>query len=83
VAVGAAQFDAADLSACVVAVQDWWAGLASKPLVPPRDHHHEQVDEFSALVGQDVLVSRSSVVGPAFEDTVLDEVVESLGQDLA
>jgi len=47
------------------------------------DHHHQHVDEFGALVGQDVFVSGPAVVGPAFEHTVVDEVVEPLGQDLS
>jgi hypothetical protein len=81
--VCAAQVDVGDLSARVVAVEDGWAGLSGEPLVTPGDHDHEQVNQFSALVGQDVLVPRSLVVGPALEHSVLDEVVQPLGQDLA
>src|ERR1035438_1862435 len=35
-----------------------------EPLVGPADHHHQHVDELGALVGQDVLMARSPVVGP-------------------
>jgi hypothetical protein len=44
-----------------VAVEDWWHGLSGEPFVSPGDHGHEQVNQFSALVGQNALVSRSSV----------------------
>jgi len=82
-AVGAAQVDTADLTARVVAVEHWRAGLAREPFVSPAGHDHQQVDQFSALLRQDVLVARSPVVGTAVEHALVDEVVQSLGQDLA
>lgn len=44
-AVGAAKLHVTDPAAGMVAVEDGRAGLASKPLVTPGDHHHEKVDE--------------------------------------
>ncbi|HWG02350.1 MAG TPA: hypothetical protein VG164_10970 [Trebonia sp.] len=60
----ASQVDAADLAAGVVPVADRRPGLAGEPLVAPADHHHhhQQVDEFGAFAGEDVLVPRPLVV---------------------
>ena len=82
-AVGAAQVDTADLTACVVAVEHRRAGLAGQPLIAPAGHDHEQVDQFGAFLRQVVLVPRSLVGGTAVENALVDEVVQPLGQDLA
>nr|WP_322762621.1 hypothetical protein [Frankia sp. Cr2] len=54
----------------------------SAPAAMPATRH-QQVDEFGALLGQDVLESWSPVVAPAFEHSMFDGVVQPLGQDLA
>src|SRR5688500_14625024 len=73
----------ADLAARVMAVQHRRPGFSRKPLVAPADHDHEQVKELGALVGQDVLEPRSTVVGPTLAHAALDEVVQPFGEDLA
>jgi len=71
-AVGAAQVDAADLAARVVAVEHWWPGLAGEPPVSPAGHDHEQVDQLGTLGRQVVLVTWPPVVGAASDDRYLD-----------
>lgn len=82
-ALVAAEICCADLSACPMAVEHRGACGSGEPSVSPPDHDDEKVDKLNALCGQVVLVSRSSVVGAAFEHAVIDEVAEALGQHLA
>jgi hypothetical protein len=79
----AAKVDPGHLSTSMVPVQDRWAGLAREPAITPSDHHHQHVDELRASVGEVVLETRTGIVLTALENTVLDEVIEPLGEYLA
>ena len=80
-AVRAAQVDAADLAARVVAVQ----GPADRPyrpaICPPRPTIIISLDQFQSPPSA-CTVPGSLVVGPSLEDAVLNQVVEPLGEHL-
>jgi hypothetical protein len=84
VAGGAGDGRVCGVSAGGVVEDDWRALLAGCPAVAPGRDCEEDVAEFPALVREEVVVADGLVgVWAAFDDAVVEEVVEPLGEDLS
>src|SRR4051812_2799215 len=80
-AVRAVQLHVAYLAAGVVPIEHGWPGALVGELVPPGNHHHQEVDELRALDGEHVLEARGArLVLTALQPPGLDEPLQPLGQ---